>query len=101
MTTILSDGAMVETATIGKEGMIGIEAFYGANAKASGETIMQVPDTDAEMMSVEAFREEMERHGAFHNLIARYAQVDRKSTRLNSSHTVISYAVFCLKKKKE
>src|SRR5215204_4036413 len=28
------------------------------------------------------------------------ASVDRKSTRLNSSHTVISYAVFCLKKKK-
>src|SRR5260221_417754 len=27
-------------------------------------------------------------------------QTDRKSTRLNSSHTVISYAVFCLKKKK-
>src|SRR3989454_3760421 len=26
---------------------------------------------------------------------------DRKSTRLNSSHLVISYAVFCLKKKKE
>src|SRR5260221_1954578 len=28
------------------------------------------------------------------------SKVDRKSTRLNSSHTVISYAVFCLKKKK-
>src|SRR5438132_2714757 len=28
-------------------------------------------------------------------------KVDRKSTRLNSSHTVISYAVFCLKKKKK
>src|SRR5438034_5406417 len=28
-------------------------------------------------------------------------QLDRKSTRLNSSHTVISYAVFCLKKKKK
>src|SRR3712207_8362528 len=27
-------------------------------------------------------------------------QVDRKSTRLNSSHANISYAVFCLKKKK-
>src|SRR2546426_1601943 len=27
--------------------------------------------------------------------------VDRKSTRLNSSHLVISYAVFCLKKKKQ
>src|SRR5260221_9115342 len=29
------------------------------------------------------------------------ATLDRKSTRLNSSHTVISYAVFCLKKKKK
>src|SRR5438034_6510036 len=28
-----------------------------------------------------------------------YTSSDRKSTRLNSSHTVISYAVFCLKKK--
>src|SRR5258708_13659425 len=28
------------------------------------------------------------------------AGVDRKSTRLNSSHQIISYAVFCLKKKK-
>src|SRR5260221_9714373 len=27
-------------------------------------------------------------------------RADRKSTRLNSSHTVISYAVFCLKKKR-
>src|SRR3989449_10049756 len=30
----------------------------------------------------------------------RYAEGDRKSTRLNSSHGYISYAVFCLKKKK-
>src|SRR2546430_12517968 len=29
------------------------------------------------------------------------ASIDRKSTRLNSSHSQISYAVFCLKKKKE
>src|SRR2546422_5499358 len=29
-----------------------------------------------------------------------YARTDRKSTRLNSSHGYISYAVFCLKKKK-
>src|SRR5256885_8196094 len=32
---------------------------------------------------------------------ARRAVRDRKSTRLNSSHLVISYAVFCLKKKKK
>src|SRR5256885_7713034 len=30
-----------------------------------------------------------------------YLDTDRKSTRLNSSHLVISYAVFCLKKKKK
>src|SRR3712207_7606346 len=30
-----------------------------------------------------------------------YVLTDRKSTRLNSSHANISYAVFCLKKKKE
>src|SRR5256886_3001189 len=32
--------------------------------------------------------------------ITREAMKDRKSTRLNSSHSQISYAVFCLKKKK-
>src|SRR5437870_9096481 len=30
---------------------------------------------------------------------ARWGRLDRKSTRLNSSHVAISYAVFCLKKK--
>src|SRR5438132_6069127 len=43
-------------------------------------------------------------HGKVHpvNQVALQAdgEGDRKSTRLNSSHTVISYAVFCLKKKK-
>src|SRR5438552_10408113 len=36
------------------------------------------------------------RHKALHGLTR-----DRKSTRLNSSHQIISYAVFCLKKKKK
>src|SRR5438132_10054068 len=35
-----------------------------------------------------------------YRFIGRQPFLDRKSTRLNSSHTVISYAVFCLKKKK-
>src|SRR5260221_7384353 len=35
------------------------------------------------------------------NVRVRNRHLDRKSTRLNSSHTVISYAVFCLKKKKK
>src|SRR5438132_4074215 len=34
------------------------------------------------------------------DIAALMREADRKSTRLNSSHTVISYAVFCLKKKK-
>src|SRR5438445_10083530 len=34
-------------------------------------------------------------------LVAESSVVDRKSTRLNSSHANISYAVFCLKKKKK
>src|SRR5256884_1963629 len=42
------------------------------------------------------------RHGflAFSEIHPDYYQIDRKSTRLNSSHRYISYAVFCLKKKK-
>src|SRR5256885_13261116 len=33
-------------------------------------------------------------------IVPRRVELDRKSTRLNSSHLVISYAVFCLKKNK-
>src|SRR3989454_11558622 len=36
----------------------------------------------------------------FNGRVSMIAAIDRKSTRLNSSHLVISYAVFCLKKKK-
>src|SRR5437588_4936565 len=42
------------------------------------------------------FRVRRKRGRYFHRFL-----LDRKSTRLNSSHTVISYAVFCLKKKKK
>src|SRR5688572_32161302 len=40
------------------------------------------------------------RGGRFHHCRHGERQQDRKSTRLNSSHSQISYAVFCLKKKK-
>src|SRR5438132_2711802 len=39
-------------------------------------------------------------HPLLHQIVGDGDVQDRKSTRLNSSHTVISYAVFCLKKKK-
>src|SRR5690349_24242266 len=37
----------------------------------------------------------------FPNIVSAFNILDRKSTRLNSSHVEISYAVFCLKKKKK
>src|SRR5438552_11591217 len=41
-------------------------------------------------------------HQRIHVIVANaHLQRDRKSTRLNSSHQIISYAVFCLKKKKK
>src|SRR5256885_17206660 len=44
----------------------------------------------------------MSAHSEFRSMSSRRApHRDRKSTRLNSSHLVISYAVFCLKKKKK
>src|SRR3712207_8837515 len=42
----------------------------------------------------------VERHVLLDDARERVHLVDRKSTRLNSSHANISYAVFCLKKKK-
>src|SRR5438552_12779190 len=47
-----------------------------------------------------AGREDLQRHAAMAIFRVSRPRVDRKSTRLNSSHQIISYAVFCLKKKK-
>src|SRR5438067_9991919 len=46
-------------------------------------------------------RDEEERDCPARPRVGRAARSDRKSTRLNSSHVSISYAVFCLKKKKK
>src|SRR2546426_6007512 len=47
-----------------------------------------------------AARRARSRFGQVHGAVGERER-DRKSTRLNSSHLVISYAVFCLKKKKK
>src|SRR5256885_7517619 len=44
-------------------------------------------------------RRELSKAGLPLRRVPRHGDGDRKSTRLNSSHLVISYAVFCLKKK--
>src|SRR3712207_8068188 len=48
-----------------------------------------------------ALERRQERREAQPGLVTRKSPIDRKSTRLNSSHANISYAVFCLKKKKK
>src|SRR3712207_8981748 len=48
-----------------------------------------------------AARDDPRRHPVRHHGSAGSEGLDRKSTRLNSSHANISYAVFCLKKKKK
>src|SRR3712207_8282522 len=60
---------------------------------------------DAEALAVLAVAEGQRQHAHAHQVapvdaLEALGDQDRKSTRLNSSHANISYAVFCLKKKK-
>jgi CheY-like chemotaxis protein len=64
---------MVEIATVGDEGLIGISVLFGGGIW-SGDTMMQVPDTSAEVLSVDVFSAELARHGPFFDCVQRYAQ---------------------------
>lgn len=75
ITTLMLDGRLVEVATVGDEGMVGIEAFCGADAVALGDTMIQVPGTSADMMGVADFRRLIAAPGHFGTLVWRYAQV--------------------------
>jgi CRP-like cAMP-binding protein len=92
VTAVLNAGAVVEVATVGDEGMVGLEAFFGTGALAQGDTMMQVPDTSIEMISVEAFSREIATRGALHDVMGRYAQVTvgqmMHSTACNALHQV-------------
>ena len=74
ITTVLTDGTMVEAATVGDEGMLGVQAILAADAIAPGDTLIQVPDTSAEVMHVGDFRRQLAERPAFRNLMGRYAQ---------------------------
>jgi CRP-like cAMP-binding protein len=92
ITTALRDGTPIEVATIGDEGMIGMEAFLSEDAVASGDTSVQVPDTNAEMISVEDFRRELAAGGALQQQVGRYIQVFieqmMQTTACNAMHHV-------------
>src|SRR2546421_6599919 len=92
ITTVLLDGTMIEAATVGDEGMVGVEAFLNAEATAPGETLIQVPDTSAEMMSVADFRQQTAVNGPFRDLMGRYTETViaqmMQSTACNAMHPV-------------
>src|SRR5690625_6568390 len=62
-------------------------------ARDSSHTLMVLTDLGTEPSVGELWSDMMKR-------ATKLTLLDRKSTRLNSSHVAISYAVFCLKKKK-
>jgi CRP-like cAMP-binding protein len=92
ITTLLPDGTSVEAATVGDEGMLGLEAFFTDDPVAPGETLVQVPDTDALSLDVAVFRRELADRGALHHVMGRYAQVViaqmMQTTACNALHPV-------------
>ena len=92
ITAVLGEGTRVETATVGREGMVGLEAFLGRDPVSPGESMMQVADGTAERLSVVAFRRELARQGALFDLMGRYAQTAvaqmMQSTACNTLHQI-------------
>jgi CRP-like cAMP-binding protein len=92
ITTLMNDGRLVEVATVGNEGIVGIEAYLGVDAVALGDTMMQVAGASAEMMTVASFRHALVAHKDFAGLVSRYAQVVvaqmMQSTACNALHPV-------------
>jgi CRP-like cAMP-binding protein len=73
LTTALKDGTVIEAATTGIEGFLGVDAFFGGET-ATARTMLQVPDTDAEFLAVSEFRRELDRRGPFFDHVQRYAR---------------------------
>jgi CRP-like cAMP-binding protein len=73
LTTALQDGTVIEAATTGTEGFLGVDAFFGGDT-ASADAMLQVPDTDAEFLSLPEFRRELDRRGPFFDHVQRYAR---------------------------
>src|SRR5690625_7545770 len=67
--------------------------------RAYGAELILTPGADGMKGAIQKAEELKEPHVYF--MPEQFSNEDRKSTRLNSSHVAISYAVFCLKKKKQ
>ena len=91
MLASLEDGGMVEVATIGREGMVGTAAVLDGNA-ANAVTMVQGESDICYRMAGDGFRDEMDRRGAFYELLTRYTQAligfIIQSTACNAVHSV-------------
>jgi CRP-like cAMP-binding protein len=74
LTITLSDGAIIEATTVGDEGIVGVEALLTDDETALSEAIMQVPDTNAEVLAVDQLRREVGDIPALEMLVRRYAR---------------------------
>src|SRR3712207_6983375 len=72
---------------------------YTTLFRSQGAGLQPGPLLRAPVGELRLHREGARREGQVAQQLHRAADADRKSTRLNSSHANISYAVFCLKKK--
>src|ERR1035438_95927 len=85
-----------------KEELIGGSSYEKYNSPLTNETLQTCYDSDAVFLGAvggpkwEKLPHHLKPEAA---LLKLRKELDRKSTRLNSSHLGISYAVFCLKKK--
>ena len=90
VTNEMRDGALVEVATVGLEGMLGIGVFLGDRAGA-GRTFQQVPDGRLPSMTVGRFAQET-KAGPFREVVALYAQANllqiMQCTACNALHDV-------------
>ena len=90
--TVLKDGGMVEVVTIGREGMLGVSAAVLAGELSPAAAMVQAETDVCYTMSVEAFRQEMDRRGPFYELLTRYGQAlvgfIMQSTACNAVHSV-------------
>jgi len=91
VTNEMRDGALVEVATVGIEGMLGIGVFLGDRSGA-GRTFQQVPDGPFPSMRVRRFLKESAIPGPFHDVLALYAQANllqmMQGTACNALHGV-------------
>src|SRR5258708_15084642 len=78
-----------------------IEWLLDSDPSIRWQVLRDLAEEPEEVVAAERSRVASEGWGARLLPTDRRVRIDRKSTRLNSSHQIISYAVFCLKKKRD